>query len=121
VIVRIWMTGVAPGREAEYLRFAQERSRAMFLAQPGCLGVLFLRTSDGRHAACSFWRNAADVASLARSPSYQATAAALGATGVLVGEAHVVAYEVEGGALDGAAVNAALSAVSTSEDGEAPA
>jgi heme-degrading monooxygenase HmoA len=117
VIVRIWTTDVVPGREPEYVRFAQERSRAMFLVQPGCLGVLFLRTSDGRHAACSFWRSAADVASLARSPSYQATAAALGATGVLEGKARVVVYEVEGGGLDGVAVSAALSA----SGGESPA
>ena len=64
MIVRIWTTLVADGRDAEYLAFAQQRSRVMFLSQSGCLGVLFLKASDGRHAACSFWRSAADVAAL---------------------------------------------------------
>lgn len=108
MIVRVWTTGVVPGRETEYLRFAQERSRAMFMAQSGCLGVLFLRRSDGRHAACSFWRNIGDVEVLSRSETYQATAAALIATGALAGEATVVVYEVEGGTLDARAVTAAL-------------
>ena len=103
MIVRIWTTHVADGRETDYLAFAQQRSRVMFLSQPGCLGVLFLKASDGRHAACSFWHSAEDVEALSASSTYQATASALAATGALVGEATVRVYEVEGGAFDGSA------------------
>lgn len=101
MIVRIWVTRIADGREAEYLTFAQDRSRLMFLSQPGCLGVLFLKAADGKHAACSFWESGADIESLASSPSYNATASDLAATGVLLGEATVTVYEVEGGGFDG--------------------
>ncbi|HEV2914966.1 MAG TPA: antibiotic biosynthesis monooxygenase [Pyrinomonadaceae bacterium] len=108
MIVRIWTTRLADGREDEYLAFARERSRAMFLSQPGCLGVLFLKAEDGRHAACSFWKSAADVRALASSPSYNETATALAATGALSGESAVIVYEVEGGAFDGPALAQAL-------------
>ena len=86
MIVRIWTTHIADGREAEYLAFAQERSRVMFLSQPGCLGVLFLKADDGEHAACSFWNRIADIEALASSSSYHATASDLTATGVLLGD-----------------------------------
>ena len=101
MIVRIWTTQIAAGRETEYLAFAQERSRLMFLSQPGCLGVLFLKADDRKHAACSFWNSMVDIESLANSPSYSATVSALVATGVLLGEATTTVYEVEGGVIDG--------------------
>jgi heme-degrading monooxygenase HmoA len=100
VIVRLWTTRLAEGREDDFLRFAQTRSRAMFLSQPGCLGVLFLRAENGAHAACSFWRNSADVVALATSASYRDTVSALVATGVLRGETSTVVYEVQGGCFD---------------------
>lgn len=104
MIVRIWTTGVTPGRERDYLAFARNRSRPMFLAQPGCLGVLFLRAEDGSRAACSFWRAPSDVEALATSTSYQSTAAALGGSGILSGTPALAVYEVEGGVLDAAAL-----------------
>ena len=100
MIVRLWETGVVPERLAEYLAFAETRSRPMFLAQPGCLGVLFLRTDGDRHAACTYWRDRGAVAALESSERYRATAAALAATGVLVDPQTVRVYEVEGGTLD---------------------
>jgi heme-degrading monooxygenase HmoA len=101
MIVRLWTTHVADGREAEYLAFAQDRSRLMFLSQPGCLGVLFLRAIDGKHVACSFWKSSADIESLASSSSYNATASELAATGILLGQATITVYDVEGGGFNG--------------------
>jgi heme-degrading monooxygenase HmoA len=108
MIVRIWETGVAPGRLGEYLAFAEARSRAMFLAQPGCLGVLFLQADGDRHAACTFWRDRAAVAALEGSDHYRATTAVLAATGVLAGPQTVRVYEVEGGTMDAEALAGAL-------------
>lgn len=99
MILRIWTISVDPLKEAEYLAYARSRSRAMFLAQDGCLGVFFLRHPDGRHAACSLWRDARAVEALANSASYQQTAAGLEATGALRGAAEVVVFDVTGGAL----------------------
>ncbi len=99
MLVRLWTTQITLSHEADYLRFAEQRSRAMFLEQPGCLGVFFLRLPDGRHTACSFWRDQADIDALRDSPSYQATAGALGQSGILVGDQDVIVYQVEGGAL----------------------
>jgi heme-degrading monooxygenase HmoA len=112
VIVRVWETGVAPDRLAEYLAFARTRSRAMFLAQPGCLGVLFLRADGGRHAACTFWRDRDAIAALEASERYRATVAALVATGALFEPQTVRVWEVEGGAIVPAVLAEALGAMS---------
>lgn len=98
--LRIWTTDIVAEREEEYLAFAKERSREMFLAQPGCLGVLFLKASDGKHAACSFWTNSADVDALASSLTYKATVSDLEASGLLIGNANTRLYEIEGGGMD---------------------
>jgi L-amino acid N-acyltransferase YncA len=100
-LMRIWTTRVAAGRESEYLAFAQTRSRPMFLTQPGCLGVLFLKMDSGEHAACSFWSGRRELTSLATSARYQQTVADLERTAALVGDARVAVYEIEGGAVDG--------------------
>ena len=71
----------------------------MFLSQPGCLGVLFLKSVDGKHAACSFWKSEEDIAALANSLMYKSTVSDLLATGVLAGEASISLYDVEGGAM----------------------
>jgi len=101
MLVRIWTTQIASGREPEYLAFANERSREMFLSQPGCLGVLFLKTNHGEHAACSFWSSNVEIGALTSSSSYNATVSDLRATGVLLGEAKATVYDLEGGAIDG--------------------
>lgn len=99
MILRIWTTRVNPAREDEYLAYARVHSRAMFLAQDGCLGVLFLRRADGRHAACSIWRDAAAVDALACSVAYQHTAAGLAATRALMGEPEIELFALTGGAI----------------------
>lgn len=108
MIVRIWLTRIPAEREAEYLTFAQQHSRKMFLSQPGCLGVLFLKEVDEKHAVCSFWNSRSDVEMLANSPTYNATVADLTATGVLAGEATVTVYDIEGGGIDNTSFTATL-------------
>lgn len=99
MILRIWTTRVDPAREDEYLAYARSHSRAMFLAQDGCLGILLLRRDDGRHAACSIWRDATAVDALARSVTYQQTAAGLAATRALIGEPEIELFALTGGAI----------------------
>jgi heme-degrading monooxygenase HmoA len=99
MIMRVWTTAVVVGREADYLKFAQERSALMFLSQPGCLGVLFLKGVDEKHAVCSFWKSDADIALLEISSTYRSTVSDLLSTGILAGEATVQLYDVEGGVL----------------------
>jgi heme-degrading monooxygenase HmoA len=101
MLMRIWTTRIVPDREDEYVAFAESHSRAMFRSQPGCLGVLFLKSGE-EHAACSFWSSQADLDALAHSSSYRDTVAALRATGLLAGDTTVKVYEVEGGSLSSA-------------------
>jgi heme-degrading monooxygenase HmoA len=97
MIVRVWTTDVAPGREEDYLQFANSASLEMFLDQPGCLGVLFLRGAEPAHAVCSFWSDAAAVDAFNRSARYAATVSDILATGALAGVQTVMTWEVEGG------------------------
>jgi len=99
MIVRVWTTDVAPGREEDYLQFANSASLEMFLDQRGCLGVLFLRGAGPAHAVCSFWSDAAAVDEFNRSPRYAATVRNILATKALVGDQTVTTYDVEGGDL----------------------
>lgn len=100
MIARLWRTGVQPGREPEYERFATERSLPMFREQAGCLGVLLLRTPEGR-AVLSLWADDGAVAALGVSSAYRETVRRLEATGVLAGAQTVEVFEVHGGLLDG--------------------
>jgi|SRR5687768_15612459 len=97
MLMRMWRTRISEQREDEYIAFAESHSRRMFRSQPGCLGVLFLK-SGAERVACSFWNSYADLSALAGSPSYRHTSAALQAKGLLIGPAEVTVYEVEGGA-----------------------
>lgn len=99
MLLRIWTIGVHPERERDYLAYARTRSRSMFLAQDGCLGVFFLRRDDGCHAACSLWRDEHAVAALADSALYESTSRGLAATGALHGEATVELFDVMRGAV----------------------
>ena len=99
MLLRIWTTAVLPERERDYLAFVRSRSHAMFLAQDGCLGVFFLRRSNGRHAACSLWRDLQSIQALGESPLYVTTVRALSTTGVLAGEASVEIFEVTTGSV----------------------
>lgn len=99
MLMRIWTVRVHVDREADYLVYARTQSRPMFLAQDGCLGVFFLRREDGRHAACSLWRDEAAITALGRSELYQRIARGLLETGTLSGDPEVEVFAITGGAL----------------------
>jgi heme-degrading monooxygenase HmoA len=92
-VVRIWTTEIDPTRADEYDEFARTRSLPMFAAQPGFLGVV-LAAVDERRTVITLWRDSAAAAALDTSESYQATVAAIGATGFLVGDARLDVLEV---------------------------
>lgn len=101
MLLRIWRTGVDPHRWSEYARFEREHSLPMFRQQPGCRGVLFVRSSEGSGAAaCSFWDDQEAIDQLAKSPTYQATVGRLRGTGLLTGTQSVEVFKVAGGALE---------------------
>jgi quinol monooxygenase YgiN len=108
MILRIWTASVAPEREAEYLAYVSTHSRAMFTAQPGCLGVLFTRTADGRHSACSLWDDQHSIDDLRESPTYRSTVERLSALGVLLGPQEVAIHRIDSGWLNAEAVATAL-------------
>ena len=99
MLVRIWRTHIDEARAPEYEAFARQRSLPMFRAQQGFAGVLFAR-DDASCAVISFWRDAAAVDALAQSASYDETATALAATGMVVGAASVEVFELHGGYID---------------------
>ncbi len=84
---------------AEYEQYANTHSLPMFRQQTGFRGVLFLRTAHDC-AALSFWEDAAAVAALGTSASYQETSHRLQATGMLLGEQSVEVFEVRGGTME---------------------
>lgn len=99
MIARIWRTQVDEARMAEYERYANEQSLPMFRQQTGFLGVVFLRTPHDC-AALTFWEDAAAIAALGDSPSYQETSHRLQETGMLLGEQSVEVFAVRGGTME---------------------
>ncbi len=95
MIVRIWRTGIDPGRVEEYETFAREYSVPMFRKQRGFQGVLFLRMG-GRAAVITLWGNMYAVERLAGSPSYQETVKRIVETGILEGDQTVEIFEDHG-------------------------
>jgi heme-degrading monooxygenase HmoA len=102
MIVRLWTTRVDPNRIAEYEHNEQYRSTPMFRQQPGCLGVLFLRSGE-TCSALTFWRDLDSVKQLKTSQSYLEASAFYANSGMLLGEPSVEVFEVKGGFLDPAA------------------
>jgi heme-degrading monooxygenase HmoA len=100
MLLRIWRTGVTRECMREYEEFERIYSLPMFKWQEGCLGVFFLRGSEGC-AAVSLWRSEADVVALDTSPTYQQTVARLMASGLLEGDQSVELFDCAGGAIDG--------------------
>ncbi|HEX8051363.1 MAG TPA: hypothetical protein VF517_00100 [Thermoleophilaceae bacterium] len=96
MLVRIWRTRIDATRATDYDAFAEQRSRPMFERQEGIEGVVFAR-NGADCAVITFWRDAAALEALAGSRSYSETVDALGATGILTGEASVEVLEVQPG------------------------
>ncbi len=100
MIARIWRTKVHSARETDHERSAREHSLPMFRMEPGCLGVLFLRTPEDR-AVGSLWEDPSAVTALSTSPTYRETAQRLAASGVLTRTPTVEVFQVRGGHLKG--------------------
>jgi heme-degrading monooxygenase HmoA len=99
MIVRLWSASVDKNRIAEYEENEQNRSAPMFRRQPGCLGVLFLRSGENSFAL-TFWKDLASTERLKTSPSYLEASAFYSNSGMLLGEPSLQVFEVKGGFLD---------------------
>jgi heme-degrading monooxygenase HmoA len=99
MIVRLWATRVDKAKIGEYEENEQNRSTPMFRKQPGCLGVLFLR-SGGDCFALTFWKDMEAVEQLKTSQSYQEASAFYSDSGMLIGQPSLQVFEVKGGFLD---------------------
>ena len=104
-LIRIWRTEIDVVRADDYERFAQEQSLPMFKAQLGFEGVLFARRGS-EAIVISLWRDAAAVAALDESPTYESAVRTIGESGYLVGDSTVELFDLHGGALG--TVDAAL-------------
>lgn len=99
MIVRLWTTRVEKDRIAEYEENERGRSAPMFRKQPGCLGVMFLRSGEN-FLALSFWKNPESVERLKTSTPYLEACAFYAKSGMLVGDPSLEVFEVSGGFLD---------------------
>lgn len=99
MIVRLWKTRVDKARMGEYEENERERSTPMFRKQPGCLGVLFLRSGDDCFAL-TFWKDKEAVERLKTSKSYEEASSFYSDSGMLIGEPSLRVFEVKKGFLD---------------------
>jgi heme-degrading monooxygenase HmoA len=98
--MRIWRTGVVPGRAAEYEQFAATQSLPMFRAHQGFRGLLFGRNGEDC-IVTTLWENDAAADALERSPLYRDTVARITAAGFLTGDSTVERFQVHGSYLPG--------------------
>ena len=103
MIIRLWTTRVDKSRIAEYEENEKNRSTPMFRQQPGCLGVLFLRSGDNCFAL-TFWKDLESVERLKTSQSYIEASAFYSDSGMLLGEPSLQVFEVKGGFLESEAI-----------------
>jgi heme-degrading monooxygenase HmoA len=108
MIVRLWATGVDKSRIREYEENERNRSTPMFQKQPGCLGVLFLRSGESCFAL-TFWKDMEAVEHLKTSKSYLEASAFYSDSGMLIGEPSLQVFEVKGGFLESGIAEVAAS------------
>jgi len=99
MIVRLWTARVKKDRIAEYEENERTRSAPMFRRQPGCLGVMFLRSGENC-CALTFWKDLESVEALKTSTSYLEAAAFYSNSGMLLGDPSLEVFDVSGGFLD---------------------
>ena len=99
MIVRLWKTRVDKASMEEYEENERNRSTPMFRKQPGCLGVLFLRSRDDCFAL-TFWKDMEAVERLKTSKSYQEASSFYSDSGMLISEPSLQVFEVKEGFLD---------------------
>ena len=99
MIVRLWETRVDKARIREYEENERNRSTPMFRKQPGCLGVLFLRSGESCFAL-TFWKDMKAVEQLKTSRVYEEASEFYSNSGMLTSEPALQIFEVKGGFLD---------------------
>jgi hypothetical protein len=116
MIVRLWTTSVDESRIAEYEENERTRSTPMFHQQPGCLGVLFLRSGE-KCCALSFWKDLELVDRLKTSQSYLEASDFYSTSGMLLGKPSLRVFDVKGGFLDLEAIAEARSSSQQPDEG----
>lgn len=99
MIVRLWAARVDKARIREYEENERIRSTPMFRKQPGCLGVLFLRSGESCFAL-TFWKDMKAVEQLKTSNAYREASEFYSDSGMLTGEPSLQIFEVQGGFLN---------------------
>jgi len=100
MIVRVWSTGYAPGRIADFIAFADQRLQPFFRDQDGCLACFFTH-DEQEWRTITFWRDAAAVNAVKDSPVYRTILADLVASDLLLGDQRVKKLNYAGGGLYG--------------------
>jgi len=103
-IARIWRTRIDQRCAAEYRRFAKEQSLPMFRAHEGFIGVVFCEARDER-VVITLWATPEAVAALDASPVYRETVERIETSGFIVGPSSVEVFEVDGGVIEGTAID----------------
>jgi hypothetical protein len=100
MIVRIWTTGIAPGRLDDLIAFCNERLKPFFDSHDGCLGCVFAHDGE-TWQTITFWRDQAAVDGVKDSTVYRGLLGELLASGILAGEQGVHKLTAVGGGLSG--------------------
>ncbi len=98
MIVRVWSTGYAPGRIADFIAFADQRLQPFFRDQDGCLACFFTH-DEQEWRTITFWRDTAAVEAVKDSTVYRAILADLVASGLLLGDQRVKKLNFAGGGI----------------------
>lgn len=67
MIIRVWTTGLVPGKRNDYLAFAKNHSLPMFKRQAGILGVNVL-LKEGKSLLLTYWKE--NIAAMEKSILY---------------------------------------------------
>lgn len=72
MIVRIWTTGIIPGKKHEYLEFAKNYSIPMFKKQKGILAANLLVKND-KSFVLTYWKDIKDINAMENDLLYHQT------------------------------------------------
>jgi hypothetical protein len=94
------MASVLPSRVEDYRAFARERLLPAYRGQSGLVAIFLVEREDVQ-GTLSFWKDRPAIEGFYASPAYQALAKHLLASGLLVGEASLQTFEIQGGEVAG--------------------
>lgn len=92
MIIRIWTTGLIPGRMHEYLEFADKYSIPMFKQQKGILGVNVLVKED-KSLVLTYWKDIKDINAMENDLLYNQTVDKIRNAGFLKDPQQVEIYD----------------------------